>query len=89
MNVASAAKFPLPMLLGAARKRFRIQEIDGRILFLSLKPTHIGTINASVEGELLLRQPTVHPDLTQIPRDQSPKLDPKSLSNQVPVNGDS
>jgi hypothetical protein len=26
----------------------------------SLKPTRIGTINASVEGELLLRQPAVH-----------------------------
>jgi hypothetical protein len=42
----------------------------------SRKPTHIGTINASVEGELLLRQPAVHPDSTQIPRDQSPPTHP-------------
>jgi len=46
------------------------------ILFLSLKPTYIGTINARVEGELLLRQPAVHPDSTQIPCDQSPPTHP-------------
>jgi hypothetical protein len=31
-----------------------VEEINGRVLFLSLKPTHIGTIDASVEGEPFL-----------------------------------
>jgi len=42
-----------------------------RIGFSATHTTHIGTINARVEGELLLRQPAVHPDSPQIPRDQS------------------
>jgi hypothetical protein len=56
------------------RQCFRqtVQEIDGRVFFLSFKPTHIGPINASVEGELLLREPALHPDPTQIPCNQSP-----------------
>jgi hypothetical protein len=51
-----------------------IQDIDSRVLLSSLQTSDIGSVNAGIESQLLLRKAAFHPNPTQIPGHQSSSI---------------